>query len=335
MGELGQLLRATREEKGITLEQVEGSTRIRPKYLAALEEEDYDELPTPGHVHGFLRNYALYLGLDLAEVEALYAKDQKAHRLFEPRIFHPKNISLTPKRSGLKADLILALVIITVVGVVGGWAFWQYGWPLIQSRNAQTPTLTPTEEVGQVVTPLSPTATGTSVPPTKTDVPATESPTLQPTPSPTEQPPEPTPTATLNSPTAVATPTPTSTPTLATATAADSVELKVKVTERTWLQVTVDGEEQAGELLQAGSEREWTAKSSIYLICGNAGGVEVTVNGEEQGTLGERAQVVEVTWTPEGRATPTPQPEGTSDELTTTPTPGQEGTPTPEPTATP
>ena len=97
-GELGRLLRETREERGISLDEIEEHTRIRSKYVLALEEGRYDELPTPGHIHGFLRNYALSLGLDMEEVEALYAKDRAAHRRFEPRIFHPKNIALIPKK---------------------------------------------------------------------------------------------------------------------------------------------------------------------------------------------------------------------------------------------
>ena len=88
-GELGRLLRETREEKRVSLEAVEQHTRIRTKYLLALEEAEYDKLPTPGHIHGFLRNYALYLGLDMEEVETLYARDRAAHRRFEPdRVLH-------------------------------------------------------------------------------------------------------------------------------------------------------------------------------------------------------------------------------------------------------
>ena len=83
--------------------------------------------------------------------------------------------------------------------------------------------------------------------------------------------------------------------------------MAVKVIERSWLQVTVDEEEQPGELLEAGEERTWEAQNAIYFICGNAGGLEVTVNGEELGTLGERAEVVERTWTPTGEATATPE----------------------------
>ena len=100
--------------------------------------------------------------------------------------------------------------------------------------------------------------------------------------------------------------------------------LQVKVVERTWLQVTVDNEEMPGELLEADQERQWEAKQAIHLICGNAGGVEITVNGVEMGSLGERAQVVEKTWTPQGEATPTPTLEVTA----VTPLPGAQVTPT-------
>ena len=97
--------------------------------------------------------------------------------------------------------------------------------------------------------------------------------------------------------------------------------LKVVVIERTWLQVTLDGQEQPGELLEADQEREWQANDSIYMICGNAGGIEVTVNGQELGTLGQRAQVVEKTWTPQGEVTPTPTAEGAQGTPTVTLTP--------------
>jgi hypothetical protein len=86
------------------------------------------------------------------------------------------------------------------------------------------------------------------------------------------------------------------------------VTLSIRVVERAWLQVTVDGQELPGELLEVDDERTWEAEETIYFICGNAGGVEVTINGEELGALGGRAEVVERTWTPQGEATPTPAP---------------------------
>jgi hypothetical protein len=98
-----------------------------------------------------------------------------------------------------------------------------------------------------------------------------------------------------------ASPTPSPTP-------IEGVTLSIRVIERAWLQVTVDGQALPGELLEVDEERTWEGQDSIYFICGNAGGVDVTVNGKELGTLGGRAEVVERTWTPLGEVTPTPAP---------------------------
>jgi hypothetical protein len=102
------------------------------------------------------------------------------------------------------------------------------------------------------------------------------------------------------------TPEPTATPT-ATPTRTEGVQVHIEVIDRVWLQVTVDDRELPGELLEVGEERDWEATDTIYMICGNAGGIEVTVNGQKLGVLGERAQVVERVWGPEGEITPTPE----------------------------
>lgn len=62
--EIGKTLKDQREAKNLTLADVENETKIRARYLAALEEENYAEIPGEVYVIGFLRNYARYLGLD-------------------------------------------------------------------------------------------------------------------------------------------------------------------------------------------------------------------------------------------------------------------------------
>jgi cytoskeletal protein RodZ len=74
------------------------------------------------------------------------------------------------------------------------------------------------------------------------------------------------------------------------------IVLDVRVTERTWIEVWVDGSSQLQATLQAGSARSFTANQSIRMRVGNAGGVEATVNGQPQGRLGERYQVKEFVW---------------------------------------
>ena len=61
---IGRGLRAERERLGLTLKHAEAETRIRARYLAALEDERFDELPGEAYARGFLRSYASFLGLD-------------------------------------------------------------------------------------------------------------------------------------------------------------------------------------------------------------------------------------------------------------------------------
>ena len=65
---LPERLHAARERKGVDLYRAERDTKIRARYLAALEHGDYAELPGAVYTKGFLRNYALYLGLDAEDV---------------------------------------------------------------------------------------------------------------------------------------------------------------------------------------------------------------------------------------------------------------------------
>ncbi len=61
---LGSLLRRSREERHIDLDEAVSTTRIRRNYLEALENEEWSKLPSQVFVKGFLRSYAELLGLD-------------------------------------------------------------------------------------------------------------------------------------------------------------------------------------------------------------------------------------------------------------------------------
>jgi cytoskeleton protein RodZ len=62
--EIGNSLREARLRQGLDFPQIEQATKIRGKYLRALEEEQFDVLPAPTYVKGFLRSYSEFLGLD-------------------------------------------------------------------------------------------------------------------------------------------------------------------------------------------------------------------------------------------------------------------------------
>jgi cytoskeleton protein RodZ len=64
MQALGDTLREARMRQKIDITEVEAKTKIRAKYLRALENEEFDMLPGPTYVRSFLRTYAAFLGLD-------------------------------------------------------------------------------------------------------------------------------------------------------------------------------------------------------------------------------------------------------------------------------
>jgi cytoskeleton protein RodZ len=326
MGDVGQLLQEARQQKGVSLEQVEEVTRIRQKFLKALEEEDYTALPAEAYAKGFLRNYALYLGLDPEEVLALYeGRDIKAKATSaRPGFFEPMDISLAAP-SWLTPDLVIGALLIVALLAFGSWAAWHYLPPIVRARLSSgramatatpSPTVTTSKEI--ILPPATSTVTPTKMP--------TTTPTTMPTAVPTEMP---TATSTVmptvavvvsststSTPTSVPTSTPTSAPTSTlTPRVSAGVEVELRIVEYAWLRVVVDGEEVFVGSLEEGTTRTWRGRESIALRCGNAGGVEAIVNGESLGILGKRGQVVDLEWLAEGVI---PTPEETTPTVTPT-----------------
>src|SRR5215467_4347699 len=69
-------LAAARERKGVDLTRAERDTKIRARYLSALERGDYRDLPGAVYTKGFLRNYALYLGLEPEEILSQWRRER-------------------------------------------------------------------------------------------------------------------------------------------------------------------------------------------------------------------------------------------------------------------
>ena len=272
MGELGELLRSTREAKGVSLEQAEEATRIRRRYLEALEAEDFEQMPAEVYVRGFLRNYALYLGLDPEEMLALRGTPpgEAVAPSFREQLEEPL-VSPSPL---LLLSRVLGVLLVLSMVIAAGW--WGYQWYAAGNNPFAAPTPTPTPTPTPISLPTAaPTATLAAISPATPTVP---------TPRPTA-----TPTFTLTAVPATATPEPTATPFA-------GVQVTAEVIEKTWLEITVDGEELFRALLDPGVRLSWTGTESISCHCGNAGGIRVTVNGEEIGTLGDRGEVVDYEW---------------------------------------
>jgi cytoskeleton protein RodZ len=111
--EIGSSLREARERQKLELSQVEGATRIRARYLQAIEDERFDILPGGAYAKGFLRTYADYLGLDaqqfVDEYNTRFAPTEEPKAAAPVRIRRPRRL-LGPRLLIVPVALAVGLV---------------------------------------------------------------------------------------------------------------------------------------------------------------------------------------------------------------------------------
>jgi cytoskeletal protein RodZ len=113
---LPERLLAARERKGVDLYRAERDTKIRARYLAALERGDYRELPGAVYTKGFLRNYALYLGMDPEDVLLQWRRERGDVREIPAVLDVPKPIAAP--RPGLTFSPSLVVFALLALGVL-------------------------------------------------------------------------------------------------------------------------------------------------------------------------------------------------------------------------
>jgi cytoskeletal protein RodZ len=307
MDEIGHILREARENKGLTLEDVQANTRINARYLAALESGQYGALPTPVHVRGFLRNYARFLGLDpqplldrymavqgrngqvaSRSVEEISPDNPLVERQDQP-FFDPVNMEVNGKtfdagggRSGGVLQVIIILALVIALALIANRFI-----PLLFGAGGNGNVVEEfTSAVQEVVADVTgATATATITPEAAADAPSssiivegTEQPILD---------------TSRNNPGGVPTPSPTRPPLPATL---DEIRLKTDILERTWMEVTVDGSVVYSGIAKTNDTFEWTAQDEAKIVTGNAIGVFVTINDVALGRLGGRGERYEEVW---------------------------------------
>lgn len=151
MFELGNNLREARQRRRIDLVIAEQDTKIRSKYLAALETEDFDVLPGPVFVRGFLRTYSRYLGLDpqlfIDEYNARFGRFEEVEEPGSPSLGRP---GLAQERANrgrrtMRGFVIASLVALALIAWLG---LRQEQAPVVETtepQRAQPVTPEPTE----------------------------------------------------------------------------------------------------------------------------------------------------------------------------------------------
>lgn len=186
MSELGALLRKARMENGLTLDDIQEITKIRKRYLEALESGDYSVLPGSFYVRAFVKNYSEAVGLDADEVLRLYQheipapaiSDQTEQSVSRPR--PPRRVrSRSSDRLGRAGfNIMMWCFLILIVVVVWVFLINRDDAPAQQADNTpitdKASPAPPTDNAANGGTAASPGATDAQTPtPTPTPTPQT------------------------------------------------------------------------------------------------------------------------------------------------------------------
>jgi hypothetical protein len=117
---VGAQLRAAREEKGLSLEQVAAETRIPQRHLVAIEAGDFGRLPGRTYAVGFSRTYAKTVGLDQEDVAAMVRAEldsQVGEDDYRPASFEPGDPARAPSRALFYFSIFAGLVVIAGIAM--------------------------------------------------------------------------------------------------------------------------------------------------------------------------------------------------------------------------
>lgn len=235
---VGACLRALREARGGSLEEMAQATRVSSQQLDALESDRFAELPAPVFVKGFIRAYCHFLG----------EPDDEALRRYRDVLGEkapPERGAVAMRRAPARSSspLVISLVLLIVFG---------FGLLAVNMGFRRGPKAAPPEvaRAGRVQTPSAPEASPAPAlaPPVAPAAGAAENPAGQ--------------------------------------------RLLVRAIEPTWIRIQTDDGRVVEELLPLGATREWTAERRFLLTVGNAGGIEIELNGRPMPRLGERGAVI-------------------------------------------
>jgi cytoskeleton protein RodZ len=259
--ELGRKLRQIRLERGIDLNDVQEQTKIRIRYLEAIEEGKWDLLPGQVYAKGFIRSYAEYLGLDSQQLLEEYGLNQPSpppvsesvtQKVQPPSSTRNKKPPVASERS-MWPQFAAGAAILAVI--IAGYVYFTHGAthsgnPSEASNTAKTNLSTVTDSNQQQAKPPS----------TQEQTPAL--------------PPKPAVEIKLTNKTAQG----------ETLTVHNADHLQVELTTpngRCWVSATVDGKEVYSGILEQGVAQSWTANKSVLLATGNSSAIQLKVNGQD------------------------------------------------------
>jgi len=290
---VGAILQDTREDLGWTLADIASALRIRPEYLAALERDDISDMPGSAYAMGFLKSYADYLGLDGPKVVSLFRRHQAG--VDEPPEL---NFPMPLTERGIPGG---NLIIISVLVLVIGYGTWS--WFAAQPQRSVAAVQPVPAKMLAVAPPsldppsVSPDTAMAAEPPVATILPdappvggiAPEILPVRPKPeAPVSAAPAPGP---QNA--AVVGNIPAPAPSGHVYGSQTAGNVVVKATADSWCEVLDDGHSIWSGLLKAGDVYN-PPKDGLLLRTGNAGAIQISVNGKTLPSFGQLGEVKKI-----------------------------------------
>ena len=270
-GQIGPLLEKKRLEKGLSLKEAEQATKIRTRYLKGLEREDPTALPDPVYARGFLKTYANFLGLDGEQLSREF-RDHRAPRReryldyerpqrgeFDQPIINPGGVDDAERRRMSGATIFTIVLAVLVLAVVIGALYY------VGSRSTgNIPNNAPEEElvVEQEAEDDSLREEPAAGPESKTGAEDRAD--------------------------------------GASNEGSEAVQVTVRVVGvPTGLTVLTDGTVASDQFAQPGFSQTFEARRTVTISTANAGAVEVEVDGQNKGRLGQLGKPLTRDFTPQ------------------------------------
>ena len=268
-----QDLKATRETRGFSLNDIFQATRVSMITLQALENGDFKALPPPVYTRNFIRKYARAVGIDekrLLKRYERYLEDKNPPRE-DPGVQKP-----WPEASRRYRFLFGSLAVVIVAGILV-YALILYDQSDRKKPSAQPIGSPPTEQVKPE--PTVPAVPAAPAKPTAADSTPAQGKAITPPPAPTSAP--------GSAPVAAKPSTP---PPMAAS--EKTLNLVIEARELSWLRITEGRNPSHQVLLKPGERIERTASDFFLLDIGNAAGVNLIFQGKPLGSLGKQGQVI-------------------------------------------
>ena len=286
MTSAGRILRSARERQGRAVSEIADELCLTQQYLRAIEDDDVKNLPGTFFYKNFAKQYAAIVGVKEAEIRA--GIEALAAAVEEPVL--PGTAAQPPLRpldpivadsnryfARTRLGLSVAGLAVALMACSGFYAWWMRPKEIAAAKPRPLPSA-----VQNVSQKVDPNVTQNVVAPAMPSAPVAEAVSAQ-NPAPAQ-------TATVEVAEAEA---------QTTIDGINHVVLNLAATEKTWLSITSEGKRIFSGFLEPSQTKTLTGLDAARMTVGNAGGINVQLNGKPIGPIGKSGQVRVVVFTPD------------------------------------